>query len=285
MIVSCSTVVFRQHPLEQALDVIRAAGYEYVETQAVGPWCPHVDVDTDDPIAFADLVAGAGIKGVTALWMRYGTLLSTERSVEYGIRSIEWAAAAGIPVVNGGDGFLPKGLTEADAIATFRRRLETILTAAEQHRVTFALEPHGTYSLTSRGLQLLLSQSHSEWFGVNYDAANIRRAGYVESGRDDAEWRSIPADQREDEVAVLEAVIDRVVNFHAKDLSGSGACVALGTGEVEVARCVELLKEHGYHGAIALETEGDEDLATATDIATSSFTFLSDLVSDHQTTH
>lgn len=278
MIVSCSTVILRQHALERALDVIRSAGYEYIETQAVGPWCPHVNVDSDDPVEFSERVRDAGFKGVTALWMPHGTLISSEQSVEYGIRSIEWAAAAGIPVVNTGDGFLPEDVDESTAIATFARRLREILVAAEKYEVMFALEPHGTYSLTGRGLRLLLSQSDSERLGVNYDPANIHRKGYVENGRAGA-WRSVTEEQAEDEVTVLDSIIDRVVNFHAKDLVGS-TCAALGTGEVDVVKCIRRLKSHGYRGAVAFETEGDEDLPTAKDMATASFDVLSELAAD-----
>ena len=42
----CGTVLFRKFDLERSLDAIRNIGYEYFETQAVGPWCPHVNVET-----------------------------------------------------------------------------------------------------------------------------------------------------------------------------------------------------------------------------------------------
>ena len=41
--IGCGTVTFRKQPLEEALERIARAGYEYVEPQATGPWCPHVD--------------------------------------------------------------------------------------------------------------------------------------------------------------------------------------------------------------------------------------------------
>ena len=49
MKLGCGTVLFRKFDLERSLEAIRNIGFEYFETQAVGPWCPHVDVDKDDP--------------------------------------------------------------------------------------------------------------------------------------------------------------------------------------------------------------------------------------------
>ena len=56
MKIGCGTVIFREYPLRQALELIRSAGYDYVETQATAPFCPHVDVDRDDPLTLRDMV-------------------------------------------------------------------------------------------------------------------------------------------------------------------------------------------------------------------------------------
>ena len=49
MKIGCGTVLFREYDLERSLDAIRKIGFEYFETQAVGPWCGHVNIETDDP--------------------------------------------------------------------------------------------------------------------------------------------------------------------------------------------------------------------------------------------
>ena len=49
MKIGCGTVLFRKFELEPSLAAMREIGFEYFETQAVGPWCPHVNVDSDDP--------------------------------------------------------------------------------------------------------------------------------------------------------------------------------------------------------------------------------------------
>ena len=271
MKLACGTVLFRQHPLDRALETIREIGYEYVETQSVGPWCPHVDVTTDDPIRFADKVRAHGFSGVTALWMRNGTLISSDVCVEWAVRTLEWAHAAGIPVVNTGDGFKPAGMSDADAFRVYEARMGLILEACEKFRTHIAIEPHGTFSLTGDGLAKLMAFSDSPWLGVNYDACNIHRACYVESKGDT--FRTVSTGSGENEADVLRRVAGRVVHVHAKDYI-DGHCVALGDGNVKLDDCFKVLREAGYDGAISLETEGDESFEVSADYARRSLEYL-----------
>ena len=88
MKLGCGSVLFRQYDLERSLDAIRNIGYEYFETQAVGPWCPHVDVYNDDPVKLVALKNKFGFKGITGLWSLDGNIISNPNAVESGIRSI-----------------------------------------------------------------------------------------------------------------------------------------------------------------------------------------------------
>ena len=164
MKIGCGTVSFRTRPLKEALERIRRAGYEYVETQATGPWCPHVNVLKDDPQAFRKLVNELDFKGVTGLWAG-GDMAKTLR----------WAQAAGIPVVHTGDGHIADSVSEEDALKQLRDRLAKILEVAEQCQVYVAIEPHGNFSLTADGLKKIMGLSDSKWLGINYDTANVHR--------------------------------------------------------------------------------------------------------------
>jgi sugar phosphate isomerase/epimerase len=271
MKIACGTVVFRTYPLLQALEFIKKAGYEYVEPQATAPFCPHVDVDKDDPTEFASLIRNMGFKGATALWATHGAILVDPLSVEYGIKCIEWAAAAGIPGINIGDGFKPEEMSNADALMLLEERLSAILEAAGKYKTFVAIEPHGTFSLSAEGLKKILSLSKSTWLGINYDTANVHRAAYVETYNGAYVWRA--ADTQRDEVAVLKEIVDRVVHVHVKDVAGP-KCVPLGKGEVDVKGCIEALVSAGYDGAYSLETEGEVDAVSGNAIATESRKYL-----------
>ena len=254
MKIGCGTVCFRKLPLDEAMRRIAAAGYEYLETQATAPFCPHVDPWNDNPERFKRRAAEFGFKGVTGLWSPNGAILPDAGSVAGVSQAIRWAAAASVPVVHAGDGKKPDGMSEEDAWTVLADRLSQILEVAESCRVYVAIEPHGSFSLTADGLKKILAIGDAPWLGVNYDAANVHRATYVETVAGAYSWT--PYGKQQDEVKTLEAVADRVVHFHAKDLKGSH-CVALGTGEVNNRGCIALLRQRGYTGVLSLETEGE----------------------------
>ena len=256
MKIGCGTVNFRTRSLQEALERIRRAGYEYFEPQATGPWCPHVDVWKDDPAKFRRTVSDFGFKGATGLWSPNGAILPDPKCVEGISQAIRWAKEAGIPAVFAGDGQKPAGMSDTDALKLLGERLAAILEVADKCGVYLAIEPHGTFSLTAEGLQKLMALSNSKRLGINYDTANVHRATYVESVAGSYGWT--PFGQRQDEVATLKAVVNRVVHVHVKDIVGT-KCVALGQGDVNVAGCIQVLKQHGYTGVLSLESEGEDD--------------------------
>ena len=276
MKLGCGTVLFRNFDLERSLDAIRNIGFDYFETQAVGPWCPHVNVEKDDPENLVRLKEKFGFKGITGLWSLNGNILSNPNSVASGIRSIEWAAAAGIPVVHTGDGHKPEGMTEEDAYKVLSERMGLILEAAKKHNVTLAIEPHGTFSLTVEGLKKIMQIGDSSCLGINYDGCNVFRAGYVESGNGQSGWQGNA--QGANEVEVLTGIVDRVVHCHAKDINRQQNCVAVGDGIVNVKGCVELLKKSGYQGVVSVETEGDDDFDQVVELAKRSYDYLSEII-------
>lgn len=276
MKLGCGTVLFRCFDLEKSLETIRNIGFEYFETQAVGPWCPHVNVEKDDPETLVRLKEKFGFKGITGLWSLNGNILSNPNSVASGVRSIEWAAAAGIPVVHTGDGHKPEGMTEEDAYKVLGERMAILLDAAKKNNVTLAIEPHGTFSLTAEGLKKIMKLGDKACLGINYDGCNVFRAGYVESGNGQSGWQS--NEKGSNEVDVLAGIADRVVHCHAKDINAQGECVAVGDGLVNVKGCIELLKKTGYQGVVSVETEGGDNFDEVVKLAQKSYQYLSNII-------
>jgi len=279
MQIGCGTVSFRKYPLREAMERIRMAGYEWVEPQATAPFCPHVDVDKDDPGQFKSLVADVGFEGASALWATHGAVIPDPLSVEYVTRCIEWAAAADIPVVNLGDGVKPDDVSEDGAFGILEERLLKIVEAAEANQVYAAIEPHGTFSLTADGLQRIMGMSDSGWLGINYDAANVHRATYVETREGAYDWQL--AGEKQDEVGTLRRVVGRVVHVHAKDVIGT-TCVALGDGDVDNAGCIRVLQDSEYDGVVSLETEGEFDAEEGQRLIEKSRQYLLELVGEPQ---
>lgn len=276
MKIGCGTVLFRNFDLRRSLEAIRNIGFEYFETQAVGPWCPHVNVEKDDPEALVRLQHEFGFREITGLWTLDGNIIANDRAVESVTRSVEWAAAAHIPVLHLGDGHKPAQMSDEDAFAVLADKMQAILEAARKYGVTVAIEPHGTFSLTKAGLLRLLTLGEPDVLGVNYDGCNIFRSSYVESGNGQSGWKC--AEGREDELEVLKAVGDRVVHCHAKDLNERGECVAVGDGIVHVREIVEYLKATGYQGVVSAETEGGDDFDAVVELARRSYAYLKTLI-------
>ena len=276
MKIGCGTVLFRNFELEKSLAAIREIGFEYFETQAVGPWCPHVNVEADDPENLVRLKNKYGFKEITGLWSLNGNIIANENAVESGIRSIEWAAAAGIPVLHTGDGKKPKDMSDEDAFKVLEEKLSLILAAAKKNGVTVAIEPHGSFSLTGEGLKRILSIGDASVLGINYDACNIFRAGYVESGNNKSGYKT--EGNGEDEVSVLRTVADRVVHCHAKDINSEKKCVAVGDGIVNVKGCVDVLRDVDYNGVISVETEGGDDFDEIVALAAKSYSYLNSII-------
>jgi sugar phosphate isomerase/epimerase len=277
MILSCNTVLFRKYSFEEALEAIREIGFEYVETQAMIPFCPHVNVDVDDPVLFARKAASFGMKGVTALWMANGRIIAEEESVDKGIRTLEWCKAAGIPNMHTGDGIKPEGMPDEDAFAVLKDRLLRLIEAAEKARVILDIEPHGTFSLSLKGLKRILSISDSPWFGINYDAANIYRAFFIENIQGNTFRRGSNTGtgegQGDDEAETLKEIVHRVKFYHAKDIK-DGVCQALGEGNVKNDECLSVLKDAGYKGAVSLETDGNNEKEIEINMARKSIEYL-----------
>lgn len=276
MKIGCGTVLFREYELERSLEAIRGIGFEYFETQAVGPWCPHVNVEKDDPEALVRLKEKYGFAGITGLWSLNGNIIANPNAVESGIRSVEWAAAAGIPVLHTGDGHKPEDMTDEDAYKTLEEKLGLILEAAKKHGVKVAIEPHGTFSLTLAGLKRIMSLGTSDVLGINYDACNVFRASYVESGNNQSGWKC--AEGKEDEVEVLRGIADRIVHCHAKDINNDRTCVAVGEGIVNVKGCIEELKKMNYEGVVSVETEGGGSFESIVDLAAKSYAYLNRII-------
>lgn len=254
MKIGCNTVDFRKYPLKKALEWIAEAGYEYVEIEANLSWCDHADPSRDDPIQLKEKVARFGFKGISGLGS-HRELITDEQGVKDIEHAISWAKAAGIPVVLTGEGRLPQGMTEEEALKVLRDRLQRLVSVAERNQIYLAMEPHGSISLKPGGLPKILSLVQSPWLGVNFDTANPHRGTYVGTTRQGFEWKLAEQSQA-NEVVVLAPVAHLVRHVHIKDVIGKEA-VALGKGEVNLKECLRILKENGYTGVLSYETEGN----------------------------
>ncbi len=204
----------------------------------------------DDPLYYRDMVASHGLKisGLSA----HSPLMKPEVSVPYLIQAIRWASEMGVRIVNTDEGPKPDCLeNDEEAFNIMPYTLKRVLPVAERHEVLIGLEPHQLYTSKLGTFRKLLDLVPSPALKVNYDCGNCFLAG-------------------NDPIRFLEAVADRTVHVHAKDISceqssaergevtGTPVGCACGDGEIDWAGVVQVLRNADYSGVLSVECGTEE---------------------------
>lgn len=232
-------------------------GYEYVEPCFLmgrcllsnAGYCHVTSMDTD-PEQIKQMVGDAGVK-ISAL-STHSDLLNPEFGVLYARKGIRYAKALGVNVVQiCEDMYPPKWMTEKDAYDVMKINLRAISETCAENGVYLGVEQHGPYTAKIKSMVRILELVDSPWIKVNYDSGNTFLGG-------------------EDPYAMLEAVIDKVVHVHAKDISvkqaeaergkvtGTAVGCACGDGVIDWTRIVRRLKRAGYKGVLSVECGTEE---------------------------
>jgi len=198
----------------------------------------------EDPREMREILERHGVRpsGLSA----HSPLMRPDVSVDYLRRAIRFAADLGAPVVNTDEGPKPEWMSEADAFTIMKYTLTMVMKTAERYGIFVGIEPHQIYSRRTEGLLRIATLVDSPLLRVNYDTGNAYLAG-------------------EDPYAGLEAVKDRVVHVHAKDISirhaeaergkvtGTPVGCACGDGVMDWARVIAILRSAGYNGVLSVE--------------------------------
>jgi sugar phosphate isomerase/epimerase len=233
--------------------VERAAriGYRYIEPMvhngrellSEAGYFHSISMD-EDALWVKDICDANGVKcsGLSA----HCPLMRPEISVPYLEKAIRFAKVLGAPVVNTDEGIRPSWLTDSECFEVMRYTLKTVLRTAERHGIYVGIEPHQSISRNTAGLLRIATLVDSPMLRVNYDTGNAFLGG-------------------EDPYAGLQAVVDRVVHVHAKDISveyaeaekgkvtGTPVGCACGDGVIDWGRVTDILREAGFSGVLSVE--------------------------------
>ncbi len=227
-------------PFEWAVDKAAELGYEYVEPMVhfgrelmseAGYF--HSVSMFDDPYRIRRAAEKAGVKlsGLQA----HGPLGRPDVHGEYLKMAIRHAAECGAPVVNTDEGIKAPWTTEEEDHVLMRYTLHEAAAVAEPRGILIGLECHAQYSRTPEGLDRIYHLVDSPAIGINLDTGNAYLVG-------------------QDPYAWLERVCDRLVHFHAKDISvehseaergkvaGTPVGCACGDGVIDWGRIIEILR-------------------------------------------
>jgi len=233
-------------------------GYKWVEPcfydgrclLANAGYCHVTSFDTD-PKVITDMCeeAGVQISGLSS----HSDLLNPEYGVQYARRGIRYAKALGVKIVQiTEDMHPPKWIDETEAYNLMRINLRAISETCNENGVYIAIEQHGPYTANIERMKRVLSLVDSPWIKCNYDCGNTFLSG-------------------SDPCEMLEAVIDKVVHVHAKDISvkqaeaergkvtGTAVGCACGDGVIDWKRLVGRLKKAGFKGVLSVECGTEEE--------------------------
>lgn len=215
-------------------------------------YCHVTSMDTD-PKLIKDLCEEAGVK-ISGL-SSHSDLLNPEYGVLYARRGIRYARALGVNVVQiTEDMYPPKWIDEFEAYNIMRITLRAIAETCEENGVYIAVEQHGPYTAKIDHMKRILTLVDSPWIKCNFDCGNTFLAG-------------------SDPYEMLEAVIDKVVHVHAKDISvkqaetergkvtGTAVGCACGDGVIDWKKLVGRLKKADYRGVLSVECGTEEEAA------------------------
>jgi len=216
-------------------------------------YLPHLAM-FDDPVLMRRKMDGYGVRftqvdAAFPLSGKDGPLYG----VPYVMNAIRWAVMAGCPCVDTTDGMhKPEGLSDAEALDLMKRSYGQIIEIAEAHKIIVNIEPHGYFTTKPDMMEKMLAFVDSPFLRMNLDTGNTFIAG-------------------QDPVAFLKRFIKKVSHVHVKDVSeslakavrGGQTGIALshtaigdGVNADNIRKCLEILRDSGYTGALSMECEG-----------------------------
>lgn len=243
--------------LEYGVKTAAKLGYKYVEPCFLMGQCLlsqarycHVTSFDTDPSKIRDLCQEAGVK-LSAL-SSHSDLLDPEFGVAYARKGIRYAKEVGAPIVQITENmYPPKWMKEKDAFDTMKINLRAIAETCEENGIYLGVEQHGPYTAKIKRMTRILELVDSPWIKCNYDCGNTFLSG-------------------EDPYEMLEAVIDKIIHVHAKDISvqqadaergkvtGTAVGCACGDGVIDWKRLVTRLKKAGFKGTLSVECGTEE---------------------------
>jgi sugar phosphate isomerase/epimerase len=233
---AATTTCYAPYSLEEALAGIAEAGFRYVELAAIRGIIEHLSLEADArSLGRAQRLLNR--YSLTPVALSGHSNLTTPRGLKDAFRALDLCERMGIPILNTAVGGPEAGEENEDA---FLANIEELADYAAEHDVTITLEIHGHLTSTGQKARTLVEKVARSNIRINYDTANCEYYGGVRA---------------EDDLAYA---ILLLALCHLKDKVG-GVGVwnfpAIGSGHVDFARLLGMLRRGGYQGPCSVEIE------------------------------
>jgi L-ribulose-5-phosphate 3-epimerase len=227
---------YHTYTLDQALEGISKAGFNYVELSAVRGWTEHVPLEaTDEQIT--QIKGKLNTTGLRASALSGHSDLTTAEGLVDGKKAVDLCAKLGlnlmVTAVGGHAG-------KEENKSAFMNHIFDLADYAARRNVFLALEVHGDIMGSGRVSLPLIREINRANVRINYDTANCVYYGGVQAVDD------------------IRAVVPYLAHIHLKDTRGGKGVwdfPAVGEGKVDFSRIVKILREEGYTNPLSVEIE------------------------------
>lgn len=247
-------------PYEVPCQFARDHKMEYVEfgtidgdyfVQALG-YNPHIPLHSD-PLKLKRYLSDLGLK-MSQLDAAYPISFpeGQYRGIQYTLRAIQFAKAAGAYCVDTTDGARKApGYSDEEVFALIKQYYRIVLEWAESYDMIINIEPHGPYTTDPDFMERIFTAFDSPYLRLNMDTGNTFISG-------------------QDPVKFMQRFRHKVSHCHIKDVSESLAkalrgqetgiatsLVSIGEGvnADNIAACIEILKSMDWDGVLSIECE------------------------------
>jgi sugar phosphate isomerase/epimerase len=232
--IGCFNRPWTKWPYEQALDAIKAAGYEWTglltPTPSRGEVFTSANATPEYLASIKQQIAARNLKlNMTALRVRNELPLAD--AIADTRKQIENAKTVGVQYA------LTFGEAKAERYAQYYKVMADIAAFAQERGIKLVMKPHGGGSGSSEEIRTAIKAVGHPNFKIWYDAGNI----IFYTGKDP--------------VAELEPIAEHVTGFCAKDCAKQKGDVMIqfGEGAVDFAGVFKKLKSAGFDGPIMVE--------------------------------
>ena len=251
--IGCNSDGFKEveKPFEFMLKTLAELGYDSAEPQVITGQASSILYGYDptislgsNPIELKKMAASYGLE-IICISAHANLMDVGEAGPVYIEKAIHFAKLAGAEIVNTSEGPKPEYLTEEEAFQAMKFNLKSILRTAKSFDIKLTIEPHNIYTVQTDTMLKILDLVPSEMLGVNFDTGNVTLFGT-------------------DPLKMLDAVIDKVIHIHLKDIdrktfekykgmTGIPFGTPIGEGVVPVKECINRLKKTGFDGELSVE--------------------------------
>lgn len=231
--ISIGTNIAKGYGFDEALKLLKSAGYEYVEISSIINMCEHAEPHLMDEEYAAQFKHSLDSHGLGCFAVAGHVDLTDDPQLQDFLKKIEFASRIGAKYINTNSG--PKNRMEE-----FRRNIKQVIRQAEKWQVMVCLESHGDIVDTAADGVRILKEINHPLVRLNYDTGNTY---YYRKGK-----ISIEEDIK-DGFEFLE-------HIHLKDISIKGNAVhyrSIGKGDLNFPAIFKSLKELGKEVPIGIE--------------------------------